>query len=102
MVSPETDAPFGGDRKKWQTDGGPLLSVAQQTLEETNFTTAGQLTGKHPHPEILEFMQFLKLIHYFFYQIDSLFDKTQSVCGKTNGGGCHLSLLRKCALRHVV
>lgn len=53
VASPEANAPSGGDRKKWQTDGVPLLSVAQQTLEETSLTTAGQLTGKHPHPEIL-------------------------------------------------
>lgn len=53
VASPETNAPSGGDRKKWQTDGAPLLSVAQQTLEETSLTTAGHLTGKRPHPEIL-------------------------------------------------
>lgn len=44
-VSPDTSAPSGADRKKWETDGTPLLSVAQQTLEETSLATAGQLTG---------------------------------------------------------
>jgi len=40
------NSPTSGDRKKWQTDGAPLLSVAQQTLEETCLTTANQQAGK--------------------------------------------------------
>lgn len=44
-ASPEASAPSGGDRKKWETDGASLLSVAQQTLEETCLATAGRLTG---------------------------------------------------------
>jgi len=46
VASPETNSPTSGDRKKWQTDGAPLLSVAQQTLEETCLTTASQQAGK--------------------------------------------------------
>lgn len=36
------DKPPGGDRKKWEAGDPGVLSVAQQTLEETCIRTSGE------------------------------------------------------------
>lgn len=41
-VSPENPPSFGADRKKWEAGVLHVPSVAQQTLEETSFTTIGE------------------------------------------------------------
>ncbi|XP_036378663.1 serine/threonine-protein kinase Nek1-like [Megalops cyprinoides] len=39
--SPQDRAPSGADRKRWEAGGPPLVSVAQQTLEENSLATVG-------------------------------------------------------------
>lgn len=41
-VSPEKPPPSGGDRKKWEAGVVLIPSVAQQTPEQTSFTTIGE------------------------------------------------------------
>lgn len=41
-VSPEKPPSSGGDRKKWEVGVLLIPSVAQQTLEQTSFTTIGE------------------------------------------------------------
>lgn len=41
-VSPEKPPSSGGDRKKWEAGIVLVPSVAQQTLEQTSFTTIGE------------------------------------------------------------
>ena len=42
-MSPEDRPASGGDRKKWEAGVPLVLPVAQQTLEQTCFTTIGEL-----------------------------------------------------------
>lgn len=44
-VSQEDRPSSGGDRKKWETGVPLVLSVAQQTLEQTCIATIGELTS---------------------------------------------------------
>lgn len=41
-VSPEKPLSSGGDRMKWEAGDLLIPSVAQQTLEQTSFTTIGE------------------------------------------------------------
>lgn len=42
FMSPEKPPSSGGDRKKWEAGVLLVPSVAQQTLEQTSFTTIGE------------------------------------------------------------
>ncbi|CDR19049.1 unnamed protein product, partial [Oncorhynchus mykiss] len=53
-LSPEERPSSGGDRKKWEAGSPSILSVAQQTLEDTCIRTAEQTVGEVIRMDVLQ------------------------------------------------
>uniref|UniRef100_A0A8C1GU59 non-specific serine/threonine protein kinase n=1 Tax=Cyprinus carpio TaxID=7962 RepID=A0A8C1GU59_CYPCA len=74
----EERPPTAGDRRKWEAVAPPILSVAEQTLEETSATLAGINTTVNMFLLLVLSNPFLLRLLFFFSVDESLFVKLSS------------------------